>query len=549
MVNYFAYAHTASSMLNDVRKLYNVDPVSDFVLEQQELYRNNFYLFIKDAWSALEGDNVPFVDNWHIQAIAEHLEACNRGDIKFLIVNMPPRCMKSSIISILLPCWIWGRGEPWKKFLCGTFSAKLSFEHSLKCRDLLNSKWYQGIFGNVFKLRDDNNNVQKYSNDHKGYRIATSVGGGVGQGGDIIILDDPNSIEDMDSEARRTAVGNWYNRTISDRLNDKVRGCKIILQHRPHMLDLSGIVLMEDRKDIVHLRLPMEFEKSHRCSTIILPSTKGKKWTDPRTQEGELLWPEKHPKRYIEQEKRTKGPFAYNALYQQRPSPLEGGIFTKDDFMVWDYEHAPDFEQIIQSWDTALVGKRADETSDPCMSVCTTWGVFKNSYGLTCVMLLELYAGHIEFHVMREMAQRMAVNYKDTDYENPIGGQRPVDYVLIETKTLGDPLMSELYMAGIPTKGFNPQGHGGKIARARSCLPEIATGRVYVRESFKSKKLFKHAEKLLEAAINFPSHNSNDIIDTMSQVLITLKRQRILVHEDIYEEPENETDFNVFDYK
>ena len=147
------------------------------------------------------------------------------------------------------------------------------------------------------------------------------------------------------------------------------------------------------------------------------------------------------------------------------------------------------------------------------------------------------------------MAQRMAHNYKDTDYDNPIGGKRPVDYVLIETKTLGDPLMNELYMAGIPTRGFNPQGHGGKVARARSTLPEIASGRVYVRESFKSKKLFKHAKELLEAAINFPSHSSNDIIDTMSQVLITLKREKILIHEDIYEESENETDFNIFNYQ
>ncbi len=529
------------SILDDVQ-------VSDYALEQQALYRDNFYLFIKDAWPALEGSNVPFSDNWHIHAIAEHLEACNRGDIKFLIVNMPPRCMKSSIISIMYPAWVWGRGDPWKKFLCGTYAAKLSNEHSLKCRDLINSEWYQEIFGNVFKLRDDNNAIQKFSNNRKGYRIACSVGGGVGMGGDQLIMDDPNNITDMDSEARRTAVNNWYDRTMSDRLNDKQTGCKIVLQHRPHMEDLTGHVL-ENQKDIVHLRLPMEFEKSHRCSTIILPSTNSKKWSDPRHHEGDLLWPDKHPKRYIEQEKKVKGAFAYAALYQQRPSPMQGGIFERDHFMVWAEEMSPEFEMIIQSWDTALVGKKADESSDPCYSVCTTWGVFKNFWGLTCVMLLELYSGQVEFHVLREMAQRMANNYKDTDYDNPIGGRKAVDYVLIETKTLGDPLMNELYMAGIPTRGFNPQGHGGKVARARACLPEVASGRVYVRESFKSGKLFKHAEKLLEAAINFPSHTSNDIIDTMSQVLITLKREKIIIHEDIYEEPENETDFNIFNYQ
>ncbi len=548
MVSYMSYAQRASVILHDARRLFNPPAISADILEKQKKYQDNFYLFIKDAWTALEGSKVPFYDNWHIQAIAEHLEACNRGDISFLIVNMPPRCMKSSIISIMYPAWVWGRGEPWKKFLCGTYAAKLSNEHSLKCRDLISSTWYQEIFGNVFKLKDDNNAIQKFSNNKKGYRIACSVGGGVGMGGDQIILDDPNSIEDMDSEARRTAVHNWYDRTMSDRLNDKKTGCKIILQHRPHMEDLTGHVL-ETQKNVVHLRLPMEFERSHRCSTIILPSTQGKKWSDPRINEGDLLWPDKHPKSYIEQEKKIKGAFAYASLYQQRPSPMQGGIFTKDDFMIWEEEHAPDFERIIQSWDTALVGKKADESSDPCMSVCTTWGVFKNFYGLTCIMLLELYSGHIEFDVMREMAQRMAHNYKDTDYDNPIGGKRPVDYVLIEKKTLGDPLINELYMAGIPTRAFNPQGHGGKVARARACLPEIASGRVYVRKSFKSKRLFKHAEKFLEAAINFPSHSSNDIIDTMSQILITLKREKVLIHEDIYEEPENETDFNIFDYK
>jgi phage terminase large subunit-like protein len=548
MVNYTNFAYKASALLQTNLLLANTDTISDYALEMQERYKNNFYLFIKDAWSALEGSNVPFIDNWHIQAIAEHLEACNRGDIKFLIVNMPPRCMKSTIISIMFPAWVWGRGDTWKKFLCGTFAAKLSNEHSLKCRDLLNSQWYKEIFGNIFRLRDDNNAVQKFANSKKGYRIAASVGGSTGQGGDIIILDDPNDTKDMDSQARRDAANNWYDRTISDRLNDKQTGCKIILQHRPHMEDVSGHIL-ELEKDLVHLRLPMRFEQKYRCSTVVLPSTNGKKWRDPRHNEGDLLWPEKHPKKYIDKEEKVKGPFAFAALYQQRPSPMQGGIFTKDDFMIWSEEYPPDFLYIIQSWDTALVGKKADESSDPCMSVCTTWGVFKNFWGLTCIMLLELYADHIEFHVMREMAQRMAHNYKDTDYDNPIGGKKSVDYVLIETKTLGDPLMNELYMAGIPTKGFNPQGHGGKVARARSCLPEIATGRVYVRESFKTKRLFKHAEKLLEAAINFPSHLSDDIIDTMSQILITLKREKILVHEDIYEEPENETDFNIFNYQ
>ena len=123
---------------------------------------------------------------------------------------------------------------------------------------------------------------------------------------------------------------------------------------------------------------------------------------------------------------------------------MQGGIFIKDDFMIWDEENAPDWKMIIQSWDTALIGKKANENSDPSMSVCTTWGVFKNFYGLTCIMLLELYCGHIEFHVMREMAKRMAHNYKDIDYDNPIGGKKSVDYVLIEKKTLGDPLMNEL---------------------------------------------------------------------------------------------------------
>jgi hypothetical protein len=117
----------------------------------------------------------------------------------------------------MYPAWVWGIGDSWKKFLCGTYAAKLSNEHSLKCRDLINSQWYQEIFGNVFKLRDDNNAIVKFSNNKKGYRIACSVGGGVGMGGDQIILDDPNSIEDMDSEARRTAVNNWYDRTMTSK--------------------------------------------------------------------------------------------------------------------------------------------------------------------------------------------------------------------------------------------------------------------------------------------------------------------------------------------
>ena len=505
--------------------------------------KHSFHEFIKQAWPAIEG-GVSFVDSWHIQAIAEHLEACYLRDIKKLLINIPPRTSKSTIVSVMFPAWVWIH-NPEEKFLYSSYAGSLSMEHSLKCRRLIESNWYQERFGNLYQLSKDQKAKGFFDNNKKGSRIATSVGASAtGKGGNFLIVDDGNNVQDGESEVKRKATIEWLDSVWSTRLNNPKNDVQIIIQQRLHEEDITGHIIDNDLGDEwVRLVLPMEYEDSRKAKTIILPSTNGQVWQDPREEEGELLCEQRFSLEEIKQYKHRLGSYGYAGQYQQRPAPEEGGIIQKSWFKWWKEEHPPEIQFIVQSWDTALT---ANEMS--AYSACTTWGVFYDHNYIENLILLSSWRGRVEYPELREMAKRLFFDYRDNGKErNPAFKGRQIDMCLVEAKASGDPLIQDLHAGGIPAMAFNPNKYGDKIQRVRLVTPIIEGGRVWLRaRPPKYDRLIPYAEEFLEEVATFPNSSSRDLVDTMTQSLLKLREGKLILNpRDERPEPPNDTEAKI----
>lgn len=513
-----------------------INPVIDqrFVDEGQ-LYQESLHDYMKAAWPIIEGGR-RFVDGWHLDALCEHLEAVYTGEIKNLLINVPPRTSKSTVVSVGFPSWCW-INDPSLQFLYISYGNKLSIKDSVKCRRIITSRWFQDRWKHKFKLSGDVNSKLRFDNDKTGYRIATSIGGfGTGEGGDIVALDDPNSAGDAESEVVRESTNDWCDHVLSTRLNDPETGRFIAVQQRLHAQDYSGHILSQQIPGLVHLCLPMEFETSRKCITVPLPSTNGKPWEDPRKKEGDLLWPERFSAAAVERlKKKMNSEYVVSGQLQQRPSPAEGGILKKNWFQWWKQKSPPRCEFVLQSWDTAFTtGAHA------CYSACTNWGLFKNQQGITQIMLLSSWRGKLENPDVRRMMIRMSKNYLDTHIDNPVPEDfilRP-DMILVEAGANGTPLMQDLRRAGLIINKFDPRKAGSptdnsKEARAKMIAHIIEAGLVWVPaapDNYTSLRPF--ADKFVEACGMFPNDDSNDYVDTMSQALIKFRMMGMIDHPD-----------------
>lgn len=284
-------------------------------------YRN-LAKFVIHLWPWVEKD--PYVDGWHVEAICEHLEAVSRGEIRRLLINMPPRHMKSLAVSVFWPAWDWLH-HPSRRFLYSSYAHSLSVRDSVKCRRLLQSPEYQAMIKKhvpQFELMGDQNTKIRFDNSYNGYRLATSVDGATtGEGGDIIVIDDPHNVQEGESEADRKNVLTWWDEAMSTRLNNTRTGSYVVVGQRVHEDDLSGHILEREKRDWVHLCLPARYEGENRIHNSPL------NWTDPRTQDGEVLWPERIPDEVLGKLEITLGSYGTACQLQQSPSPREGGMF------------------------------------------------------------------------------------------------------------------------------------------------------------------------------------------------------------------------------
>ena len=306
--------------------------------------------YIKLMWHVLEPGR-QFVDGWAVHAICEHLEAVSRGEIRRLLMNVPPGCMKSLTTSVFWPSWEWGPvNTPHLRYVAASYSQSLTIRDNRRMRQLIQSDVYQSMWGENFSLSEDEANKIKFSNDHTGFKLATSVGGYVmGERGDRVIIDDPNNTKEVESVPALEEALQWITEVLPTRINDAEQSAIVIIMQRTHERDVSGHILRNEL-GYEHLMLPMEYEKERHCSTSI-------GFTDPRKKEGDLLWPERFPGDYLENDLKPTlrswgGTYAEAGQLQQRPAPRGGGMFQKKDFQIID-EPPSRIRRRCRGWDLA----------------------------------------------------------------------------------------------------------------------------------------------------------------------------------------------------
>lgn len=498
-------------------------------LTHKALMVSSLHAFILEFWDEVMGD-IEFMDNWHIKAICDHLQACCEGKIKIMIINIAPRCMKSLIISVFFPAWLWTHNPSSKFFnLSGTFS--LAVRDNIRCRRLIQSKKYQKYWSDVYSLHKDANTSTRYENTKGGQKIIKSVyGNPIGEGGDFLVVDDPNVSQDIYSEVTRNRTNDIISSSFgirSDSPASKI-GALIIIQQRLHPFDVTGYMLGLGLKGIVHLMLPMEFEPNRRAITIDLDGS-GKPWQDPRTTEGELLWPQRFSKEYVDDrlKKFLKTSANINCQLQQNPLSMEGDIFKKEWFKLWTNEYSLDLKYVIQSWDTAI-----STSEEACDSACTTWGIFQAPGGKNQILLLNCLLVKLAHVELRKFIIKCANNYMISGADAPYREGPKPDLILIEKAANGQALLDDLRSANLPLMGFDPKNHGlknelgnnatSKIGRAHLVSSLIEQGLVYLAPGIP-------AQRFLQAALTFP-RGGKDIVDSMSQAFITIIKRRMVYY-------------------
>lgn len=318
-----------------------LDYLTDIESVRKELAERKLIHFVKQAWKEVE-PAYPFMMNWHIESICDHLEALAAREFQQLIINIPPRCMKSLTCAVMFPSWRWAT-MPSDKFVYASYAQNLSVRDSMKMRRLIKSDWFQKRW--PIQLLGDSDNKIKYENDQTGHRIATSVGGvGTGEGGDYVIADDPHNVVEGESDAKREEAILWWDESMSTRLNNPKTGCRVVIMQRVHQRDLTGHLL--EMGGWVHLCLPMEFVPTTRCFI------KETEFVDPRKEENELLWPDRIGPKEIERLKTNMGSYAYSGQMQQEPTPRKGAMLDVDRIEVRMEPSAP-IRKVVRAWDKA----------------------------------------------------------------------------------------------------------------------------------------------------------------------------------------------------
>lgn len=454
------------------------------ILQRRE-QRKSMSAFFLWAFKVVD-PSAQYKHNWHIDLIAEYLEALWEGEIKRLCVNIPPRFMKSNLITVAFPAWGLGK-DPTEKFMCCSYSNTLSKKHSMDTRLLLEHEEYAQLFPGTV-IAKDQNEKSKFQTTKRGHRIATSVDGGfaTGDGGNFLIADDPANPKKAASELERNTINEWLDQTWSSRLNDPDTGREIMVMQRLHMDDPTGHIVDESWE---HLVLPLEAEKK----TVI---------TFPRSgriierQEGELLHPERLNAEHVAAIKERLGSYGFSSQYQQRPSPVGGGIVKIKWFRRFGEPPAP--EAISKIWISIDTATKDKEVNDP--TGVEVWAETKEGYHL-----IEWISERLLYPDLKRKI--IAVANKYNNYDVPME-------LLIEDKGNGSALIADLRentsYAIIP---MEPTGQGDKVVRMVNESAVVESGKCLLPEE--AHWLFDWE---LEVE-NFPNAPHDEAIDTMSQFL------------------------------
>lgn len=483
-------------------------------IEERLHYEENLYNFLRGAWPYICAQE--FVPGWHLEAIAEHLEAVTRGQLRHLLINIPPRLTKSLLVSVAWQAWVWAQlpnvaplAGPNIQFLTTSYALPLALRDSVRTRRLIDSPWYQRLWGSRFAMLGDTNTKGRYENTKGGYRLATSVGGGLtGEGGNIITFDDPHNVIEIESEAKIEEIVMWWDEAMPSRLNRPDTDVYVGVMQRISERDLSGHILAQHDPEWTHLCLPMEYERDYHCITA-LP------WEDPRTEEGEILVPERYSPKSLAALKRKLGPYGAAGQLQQHPVPRGGGIIKSTWWKVWPPHgeqftadgrplkplHYPEVDFVIASVDTAMETKQEND-----YSAMTVWGVWRTQQDMPAIILMDAWNERLEFHALVEKVILMCRT-------------RKVDRVLVEGKNTGIAVVQEMQRlcAGESFAVFKEPVQGDKVARAHSIVNMFAAGMVWAPDR-------RWAQAVIDQCASFPKGEHDDMVDTVTQVLRHLRR-------------------------
>jgi predicted phage terminase large subunit-like protein len=421
-----------------------------------------------------------------VDAICDHLAAVTNGDIRNLVINMPPRHMKSLLVSVFWPCWDWTT-FPERRWLFASYAQSLATRDSVKCRRLIQSSWYQKRYSNIFALTGDQNQKTRFDNDRTGYRLATSVGGlGTGEGGDRIIVDDPHNVLEAESERIRATTLSWWDETMASRGNNPRTVARVIVMQRVHEDDLTGHVLAQGGYE--HLCLPAEYEGGTYVTSI--------GWRDPRTRIGELLCPDRFGASELAELKLRLGSRAAAGQLQQRPAPAEGAIF-KAQWFVNRYHVFPPFERVATFWDTALKAKEEnDETA------CITIGASADGHP----HIIRAAHGRWETpDVVRSLCEQ-------AEWLRSVFGDKYLgDYV--EDKVSGTTLMQYVRRTRPELPVIPIKVEQDKIARAHGITPICETGRILFPDPALYPGARQWTDDLITSLLAFPAAKHDDLTD------------------------------------
>ena len=457
----------------------------------RESCESKFLSFVNAIWAA-------FIHGKHHEIMGEAFERVANGELKRLIINMPPRHTKSEFASYILPAWFLGR-YPDKKIIQTAHTAELAVGFGRKVRNLVNSSDFKNIFPNV-SLQADSKAAGRWNTNKGGEYFAIGVGGAVtGKGADLLIIDDPHSEQEGASSDINVfnKTYEWYTSGPRQRLQPK--GSIVVVMTRWHDKDLTGQLVDAsikrggaDQWEVIEL-------------PALLPS-------------GNPLWSEFWKLEELEALKAELPTSKWMAQYQQDPTAEEGAIVKREWWRTWEYIEPPECEFVIQSWDTAfLKSQRAD------YSACTTWGVFyredEDSGQLTPqIILLDAHKARLEFPELKQRAMECYQSYKP-------------DAFIVEGKAAGMPLIFELRAMGIPVQEYTPSRGNDKIARVNAVADLFSSGVVWAPQT-------RWAEEVIEEFAAFPNSEHDDLVDSSTQALLRFRQGGFIpLSSDEEEEP------------
>ena len=433
----------------------------------------DFLCFVEQMWPV-------FISGKHHAIMADAFERVARGELKRLIINMPPRHTKSEFASFLLPSWFLGR-FPHKKIIQTAHTAELAVGFGRKVRNLVSSENYQQVFAT--KLSSDSKAAGRWNTNVGGDYFAIGVGGAVtGKGADLLIIDDPHSEQEakQGNAAVFDNVYEWF--TSGPRQRLQPGGAIIIVMTRWSKRDLTGQIIKNSSKDGVDQWETIDFP-------AIMPS-------------GNPLWPGFWSLDALEALKSELPVSKWEAQYQQNPTSEEGAIIKRDQWQIWEEDKPPQCEYLIQSWDTAFEkNNRAD------YSACTTWGVFqhpdKQGNLRANIILLDAFKARLEFPELKAKAFEL---YKEWE----------PDTLIVEKRAAGAPLIYEMRKMGIPLSEFTPGKGNDKISRVNAISDLYASGMVWCPET-------RWAEEVMDELASFPNGDHDDLVDSSSQALMRFR--------------------------